>query len=415
MESGRLTLNLKRGAQYIFVFWGLWYVFFNASITLRPQYTLLWPMLVITGAVCSIPQIRSHIREGISAFAGLYILFFLNCVISLVFSEDLTWSFDYVQRLLFGLLFALAIYENNCEDIFFKAVCFFSLIMLACSFIQLFLPQTYMAIIYPLLSQKESVLVASAIRSHAAVGLTNGTSQNGLFMAIGFCVFSSKAIFCKKNRVWLSLIAVFFFFMVFASEKRSYSILSVAIFILLLVFSTTKDQRATGKMKTIFILLIALLSFCVAMTYLPSMQSISNKFMTLESEGDVSNGRFGLYKTAWEYFLKRPYIGIGVNAAEKVLPGGAVHNSYLQWLTEFGIIFVLPPILAMVVVPIAYVNRVKEYLSSNQNMEKKCQLAMAFSLTVLFVLSGVVAMPFQWVNILMLHTVSQFTVRKVMT
>ena len=244
MSRSRFTINTTNAFTYIYITWGLWYVFFNASLTLRPFYSILWPGLVILGLIIRGNRVLSLIKESLSSSCGIYVLFIVVCLFSTMLSTNSEASLDYIVRFVLALGFAFVSVSFNRNDIILRIMRLFCLIMLGFSFLQYLAPAFYQGSILSLVSQTDSILVYSALRSNEALGLTNGTSQNGLFMTMGFVLYASKWIKAKKMRLLYGGLALVFFGMIFATAKRNYSVCAIIIFILLLFYSVPKEQRS---------------------------------------------------------------------------------------------------------------------------------------------------------------------------
>ena len=405
----RKTKNEQSGNDailFVYILWGLWYVFFTSSIVLRPYYNIIWPLLVFGGLILTLNKVRHEIHKN-SATIFWIVLFFGTCIISAFFSSDRAESVDYVQRMLLGVTFALVIASCNNKKLFLQGCSIYSLILLGISFVQYLLPSFYVSSVLPLISQNRSTLVLGAINVGYAVGLTNGTSINGCFMAIGFCLYWAKAVTSKKNKILNLLIAALFFGMTFATGKRSYSLILIVIFVLSVGFVDNSRDFIKRTLKLLGIVLLALALFYLASLQIPSLNNIMNKFIYYIGQGDISNGRFELYVDALTAFKEHPLFGIGINASGTVL-GGAVHNSYLQWLVEFGVIGIIIPLVFVFRIIVKYAFRLPPLWRADDNTNEKEVVLFALLYCILFLLAGLFATPFQWPNNFMLFVICEF-------
>ncbi|MBQ9208894.1 MAG: O-antigen ligase family protein [Oscillospiraceae bacterium] len=391
---------------FVYILWGLWYVFFTSSLVLRPYYNILWPLLAIGGLLLAINKVRHEIRRNSVTFFWI-VLFFVTCLISALFSNDRTESLDYIQRMLLGVMFALVIASCSNKKLFLQGCRIYSLILLGVSFLQYFLPSFYINSILPLISQNRSTLVLGAINVGYSVGLTNGTSINGCFMAIGFCLYWAKAVTSKKNKIINLLIAALFFGMTFATGKRSYSLILIVLFVLSVGFVDDSRNFVKRTLKILGIVFLAFALFYLASLQIPSLNNIMNKFIYYIGQGDISNGRFELYVDALTAFKEHPLFGIGVNASGAVL-GGAVHNSYLQWLVEFGIIGIIIPAVFVFRIIVKYAFQLPALWRVDDNINEKEVVLFSLLYCILFLLAGLFATPFQWTNNFMLFVICEF-------
>ena len=94
----RITTNLLDSfLMSIYVFWGLWYVFFNASLVLRPMYNVLWPLLCILGFIWKIKSICQLYKRYCSIQIVWYVFFFVISIITIFYSLKPEASLLYVE------------------------------------------------------------------------------------------------------------------------------------------------------------------------------------------------------------------------------------------------------------------------------------------------------------------------------
>ena len=203
---------------FLYIIWGLWYVFFDSSIVLRPYYQYLWPALVVVGLFLTFPSVLKTSKD-IRYNTKLFFIFILICLVSTVFSSDVQVSFLYTQRLFLAYGFAIVITSNNNDKMIINCIITYCLVLLVISVIQLYIPHLYYAVFLPLINSDAESL-QNGLRQGLAVGFTNSTSQNGLYMSIGFLSCATYAIFNKKHKLLFSLLAILFFLMTFATGKR---------------------------------------------------------------------------------------------------------------------------------------------------------------------------------------------------
>ena len=408
MQYSRLRINITTLFAYIYIAWGMWYVFFNASLVLRPLYNILWPGLVILGLIVRSGEIIKFVNQYVQKLFIGYTLFAVICLISLLFSIKPSASQDYLIRFLLALGFALVAASFNRPDIILRVIRVFSLLMLFFSLLQYLQPTMYQSVILPLVSQKDSVLVYSAIRGNEALGLTNGTSQNALYLTIGYTLYAANWMNNRKNKILNGIISLVFFGMIFATGKRNYSVCAIIITILLLYHSNTKEKRGFRWFKLLLGALIFGGIFIFASNYIPAINNVIEKTLLLRSSGDVSNGRLTLYINAWNAFKANMFFGVGIDAASNLL-GEAVHNSYLQWLLEFGIFMVPIPFAVILSVPLLNRKAIIACIEDKENIVGSGKYLLTYFLFLIMILiSGLLAVPFQWTNIFMLYMIFQF-------
>ena len=389
---------------FIYIAWGFWYVFFNASIELRPYYNILWPCLCIVGLIWKFKSITRNSKLFKQQIAW-YLLFFAICMFTLMYSLAFSTSLLYVQRLVLAFMFSIVITSENNDKIIISVIGFYTLILLLISIIQYVYPPIYMGVFYPLLSGKDSELALSALRSGEILGFTNGTSQNGLMMCTGFLIFITKAFFANKNK-WLYIFVAFVFWaMIFATGKRSYSGISIIVFLMELWFSNKSSLSIKHIFRICLMIALAYLAYMVALEYFPEISHAFDKFESKAEEGDVLNNRGEIYSSVFKVFKENP-LGVGVGAIDYIT--GSAHNSYLQWLTEFGLLFFPFVLYSILRTPLLYFKIFKAHLNKSVNTEK-CMFAMcAFVYMFMVFTSAFVALPLQWTNVMIVFFTFQF-------
>lgn len=407
----RFVISKSNTLLTFMTFWGFWYVFFNASIVLRPMYLILWPALVAASLIFGMKYMSNNSR-AIQNILVSYIPFFIVCVLSYFVSLNSAASADYIFRISLAFIFSIAITSfPNSGTFIFKIMAVFAVIMLICSFCQYLAPGFYTNNILSLCSESNSILVVSSIRTNQAVGLTNGTSQNGLYLSLGFVIFLCKALCSKRKAVFNVLMAVVFFGMIFATGKRSYSLISIVVFLVAILLANMDRNIVKRIFIATSLLLVLYIGFSLLATKIPVLNNVIEKFSIESSKGDVSNGRFELFSIAWNTFKSNLFTGIGIDTAQTVI-GGATHNSYLQWMAELGIIMVIPAFGAIFGVPVLRINRITSFIKAIPDYETKFVCMCSLTMMIMILLSGLVAIPFQWPSVFEVYMMMQMLIVK---
>lgn len=115
----------------------------------------------------------------------------------------------------------------------------------------------------------------------------------------------------------------------------------VPFVILFICYLGIKNSSEKGtfqiKVKNLFValLFIFVLSFLLEITGI--FKSINTKFDVFISAGDISNGRFDLWKRSLDIFYEHPLLGVGIKGTTTIM-SEATHNVYIQLLSDLGII-----------------------------------------------------------------------------
>jgi len=160
----------------------------------------------------------------------------------------------------------------------------------------------------------------------------------------------------------LALIAVFILAILFVGRRGE--LLSIGITVLFVYFVTQNKKQIFIKLFILVaVAVLVVVLFVVFLDELKQISFLSRYVMTVEnilSGEDTSSGRIELYGIALSVFLKNPLFGIGWGSFSEHVPaefhklhGDAVadvHNIYLQFLCEIGIVGT-----ALVLIPIIYI------------------------------------------------------------
>ncbi|MBO4626716.1 MAG: O-antigen ligase family protein [Lachnospiraceae bacterium] len=156
----------------------------------------------------------------------------------------------------------------------------------------------------------------------------------------------SRVLFSKMKmtasffvQMGLNLVAMFF-------ENRRSEILCLAltVFVVFLLSLDAKHLLEFLRRVLWFVAIAAVIVLVVVILYrngqLGRYEGLIRKVFLKDTSGaDVSGGRLELWAIAWGLFLKNPFLGIGW---ERFMAYNTyhhdVHNTYLQWLCETGII-----------------------------------------------------------------------------
>ena len=151
----------------------------------------------------------------------------------------------------------------------------------------------------------------------------------------------------NRNKLSLSFVSkIIIFLLAIMFENRRSEIVALIISFLVLYIMSLDPKRAIdfikkiGGLLVVVTLLFGSLILLLQAGYLPRYEEVVQKILLRESYNqDVTGGRFALWGNAWSLFKAHPVLGIGW---EQFLNNNRyhhdVHNTYLQWLCETGLI-----------------------------------------------------------------------------
>ena len=405
LRHGVIRLSKKRLARYFIVCWGFWYIFFSSSAILRPFYDILWPGLVVMGLLYyNKPVIRYVTGKGKSVFICMLAYLLVSCF-SMLYTISFSTSLLFIVRMAIAFGFVLLISSLDCSDIILSSIKGYTYILLGISIIQYVMPSVYYSVFLPLLSMRNGIEVLGPLQRNQSVGFSNGSGANALRLCIGYCVFLSEAYAKREHRLRNGIVSAILFVFIFLTAKRSYSIIAVGLFVLVAFYTIPRRNRGTKIAVRILYVLLAFGALLLANSQFHFLDSFINKFLTMASSGDISNGRLSLYSQTFDLIKKYPFFGIGIDGISETSVG-LVHNSYLQWIAELGLLDASVLILAFVVYPVYLVYKGWKLYLADEDADDRFTILSCSCLIMMYLISGFVAATFQSHNDFLLLTLS---------
>ena len=249
---------------------------------------------------------------------------------------------------LMPMVFFLAIYKRNdwyniCINIMIAMGMFYTM----WTFICLISPSVYYSGIAPLM---KSLYPNIGYDVDSKAGFTAHYSTNGMYLANGIIACISRITELKKNRAMKNLRWYYAMLVLNASAflicgKRG--ILLCLVFACYFTYFIYNFHRQRGKMfKAAVFSLIIIMAVYIASLIVPSLANAYNRMQLMISKGDVSTGRFDLWAAGWDAFRTSPIVGHGWRwfyyYDTTVFMNYDIHNCYIQFLAELGIVGSIP-------------------------------------------------------------------------
>lgn len=210
-------------------------------------------------------------------------------------------------------------------------------------------PTIYYKVVFPIVEGSSIYDLSHQYNRGRMPGFTSHYSTNGLYLATGICFtlgyyfFNGGTLKNVKMSGWISFL--FQLFALLLTGKRGPVIYLILAFVAVyIVYNTNKP--ISRYLKLIGIVVVGVTIFAISAARIPALMNFIVRFREEIDAGDVSNGRYVLWAQAWKTFLRNPIFGKGWywfrynNSLGKVY--FHVHNCFLQWLCELGIIGAIP-------------------------------------------------------------------------
>lgn len=310
----------------IFDFLVLWYYFMSSSMILRPLVSLFWPLITILGLyICNamVLKINSNIKAFICVLCG--------CFISLIVTQNIDASSKYITSIALFLLLAYELVNvpGNLKVIVYMMYLFL-LFFLFATYLQLFNRGAFSSLLEPFLPNMYTFSRNQLIDAGSLTGFTNQTSSNATMMSMGTILSCLLLLNSKKtkNKIFFGGMIGAFYIAVTLTNRRGATFIVLFLLLLTFYYFTRNPLARIG-----LILAVAVLVASGSVTSLPFLQNAIGKMQMMIFAGDISDGRFDIWKDAFEVIREHTFLGVGINAYEH-----NTHNIYIQTLIETGII-----------------------------------------------------------------------------
>ena len=255
--------------------------------------------------------------------SGYWFLTFIFCVIYLFWIVGMSTDswFDIGMK----MMLVMASFHA-----FWTLVCYFS-------------SDIYYSIVYPIVNTISYYSLQSMYEKGFIAGFNYSNSQNAIYLTMGLCICVVRLFFTERklqrNKKWFVLSMIFMMCLLFTG-KRGPVVWFLAGFVVTYYFY--HSDRPMGRLFKIFALAVfAVVIFTIAAPMIPGLDNFIQRFIEMENSGDVTTGRTELWAMGLADFATSPILGHGWfwfkynNVFGEIYH---VHNCYIQWLCELGII-----------------------------------------------------------------------------
>ena len=243
-------------------------------------------------------------------------------------------------------------------------------------------PSIYWGIISPRLITSTREYCSRLIRMGYGVPIGGSTTYADYIIAISLLGNFARILFGKERKkinIWFVIKIAIFITAILFENRRSEIFALIATFLILYILSLDTRHR-TDFLKKLggFVVVIALFAIGLVILsrtgHLARFEEVFQKLLLREAYSqDVTGGRFALWEKAWVLFKENSLLGIGWEQfINNNLYRHDVHNTYLQWLCETGIvgfILIFVPMLRLFFLSLRDVQlMIKEEIASSDVM-----------------------------------------------
>lgn len=261
-------------------------------------------------------------------------LFWLIHFLLFVFHRDPNYPLQYSMFFLLGW-FSMFLLRNDIRNIkaVMDALLVFSFLNLLVNLVTITAPNFYRNL--------TQLLFSNYSWNGNLAGLGGDAGRNAYYCIAGVAVIYSSLLARTNKHRWFSWIEIIILVaIVFATGKLGHSLFVVATMLFVLLLT---ENSLTKRMRRLFVfMIVGAIIFAIIYEVFPEVQYLFTRAL---GKADISSGRFMLWDYAIRLFKDHPIFGIGygsfsVNSLSitnyAVYVG--IHNDYLQWLCEGGIV-----------------------------------------------------------------------------
>lgn len=268
------------------------------------------------------------------------------------------WSFEFSFAI---IVFFYFFSQNNSEwfNSFRKIVIIVGLFFAFWTLLCLAIPDIYYKNIYP-----QMLYYKTTYTPGVEAGFTAHYTTNAIYLATGLCSVLGYFFYIKRMSIhnqWLTFSILFLLTLALLVTGKRGVIIFLIIAIVITYFVYRSNQKSGVIIKIFSTTLVVILFIILFSLFIPQVSFFYDRFILQIQSGDISTGRFDLWKVAWDYFLENPLLGKGWNWSLYNIQidwNTGAHNVFLQWLTEVGILGSIPFFVFMIC---TYVRALKLY------------------------------------------------------
>lgn len=199
-------------------------------------------------------------------------------------------------------------------------------------------------------------------------GLSDHYSRNAYFCVLAATIAAAYSFSHRDKHHIKAVYMIVSIVLIMVIGKRGHLLFLIASMVIVYVLLA---PSISGKVLNILKILISILIVGgILIETVPAVSYVFERSLLQKETGDISTGRFELWSKALELFKAKPFTGWGYgyynthvfNETLQVYFAG-VHNDYLQWLCEQGIVgFVINmvPYIGIYILSLGELKKVKQ-------------------------------------------------------
>lgn len=341
--NSRLVISKKKIPLTIAVVILTIYCFSRGGIGLLVSNTN-WAILLMVAALMAVLAALTNIRKN--QFQVSQFLVLLMIIEILVWNNnDLKngdWFLTYIFCVIY-LFWIVAMFTDSWFEIGMKMMLIMAAFHAFWTLVCYFSSDVYYSVVYPIVNTISYYSLQNMYERGFITGFNYSNSQNAIYLTMGLCICAVKLFFANKklknNKKWLLLSLIFMICLLFTG-KRGPVVWFLAGFVVTYYFYHC-DKPMGRLFKIVALAVFAVVIFTITAPLIPGLDNFIQRFIEMENSGDVTTGRTALWGMGLTGFFSSPVLGHGWfwfkynNVFGEIYH---VHNCYIQWLCELGII-----------------------------------------------------------------------------
>lgn len=315
------------------------------------QYTALICIILALSCVFVGKAYKISFYDGLLVFLCIY----------LGINRYNGYYFSPVVFIIMASMCVIAYRDSEVIKIVLKVICAFSIVNLGVNLISIIMPKMHDLILKGLLNRFAYENAKREIMQNTLVGLSDHYSRNAFYCVAGGSVFFALAMAHSRKRAIYYILAFVEIGMIMIIGKRGHFLFIIASITIAYILTAESIKKSIYNSLKIFVIFLVILGFLIE--FVPAASNVLTRNAYLATR-DISNGRFRIWGIAINTFKDNPVFGIGFGFINSTVRTGisnqtwaGVHNDYLQWLCELGIVGFLINISIMLGI---YVLSIKE-------------------------------------------------------
>jgi len=260
-------------------------------------------------------------------------------------------------------------------------------------------PNVYLNTIVPRLSGVNTAEATLSIRrgygAHIANSITFGPYIicMGIFYCLGDLLFKVNI----NNSKRIIIYELIFLAAILCEGRRSELIATIFTTFIVYVISTPNNAKKIMKRFGIFILIvligIAVVVVLLRNGYLVRFVNTADLLkggITADELNKLTSSRYRLWEYAWSFFKESPIFGIGWSSFSLyvVTVVNNVHNCYLQFLCETGLVGFFAIMIPMIVLLVRSISAMKQIVARKSRVSSLvgCAITVSVGMQILFLI-----------------------------